>query len=66
MSVDFSGVSMNMGYNRIELRKLSRGRFSGQATLPACITGRMTWQAMVVAEHGKMRVAAPFRFEAGR
>ncbi len=65
VAVDFAGVSMNMGFNRPGLAKLAPGRFAGQATLPVCVTGRMTWQATVLVETGSKRIAVPFRFDAG-
>lgn len=65
VSVDFAGVSMNMGFNRPALAQSGPGRFAGQATLPVCVTGRMTWQATVLVESGRQRIAVPFRFEAG-
>lgn len=65
VAVDFAGVSMNMGFNRPSLAPKGAGRFVGQATLPVCVTGRMTWQATVLVETGSQRIAVPFRFEAG-
>jgi hypothetical protein len=65
VAVDFAGVSMNMGFNRPALAPAGSGRFAGQATLPVCVTGRMTWQATVLVETGRTRIAVPFRFEAG-
>jgi hypothetical protein len=65
VAIDFAGVSMNMGFNRPTLSSISPGRFAGQATLPVCVTGRMMWQATVLIESGRTRIAVPFRFEAG-
>lgn len=65
VSVDFAGVSMNMGFNRPALERSGPGRFAGQAVLPVCVTGRMVWQATVLVESGSQRIAVPFRFEAG-
>jgi hypothetical protein len=56
---------MNMGFNRPALAPAGPGRFAGQATLPVCVTGRMTWQATVLVEAGRTRIAVPFRFDAG-
>jgi len=64
--VDFAGVNMDMGYNRPVLASTGPGRFAGQTTLPVCVTGRMTWQATVLIETGRTRIAVPFRFEAGK
>jgi hypothetical protein len=65
VAVDFAGVSMNMGFNRPALVPAGPGQFTGQATLPVCVTGRMTWQATVLVEAGRTRIAVPFRFDAG-
>lgn len=63
IEVDFAGTDMKMGYNRPTLEG-SNGRFNGQANLPVCITGKMSWDATVLVETGKALVAIPFRFEA--
>ncbi|MBP6036235.1 MAG: hypothetical protein KA603_08895 [Azonexus sp.] len=60
--VDFAGVSMNMGLNRPRLIAGEEGHFSGQATLPVCVTGTMDWQATVLLETERERIAVPFRF----
>ena len=65
VEVDFAGIDMNMGYNRPELVAAGSGRFVGEATLPVCITGRMDWQATVLIERGRERIAIPFRFTSG-
>jgi len=65
VAVDFAGVGMNMGFNRPALSSVGPGRFVGAATLPVCVTGRMTWQATVLVESGTKRYAIPFRFDAG-
>lgn len=62
VEVDFIGVDMNMGYNRPVLKQEDGGSFSGQTTLPVCITGRMAWQASVLVTTDNTRLAAPFRF----
>lgn len=64
IKIDFAGVDMKMGYNRPQLEKTGNGRFSGQASLPVCITGKMPWDATVLIEIGRSVIAAPFRFEA--
>lgn len=62
VEVDFSGVDMNMGFNRIELNARSAGVYVAEATLPVCITGQMDWQATVLLETPGQRIAVPFRF----
>jgi hypothetical protein len=62
VEVDFAGVDMNMGYNRPELAAAGPGRFASEAMLPVCVTGKMAWQATVIVESGRQRIAAPFRF----
>lgn len=62
VEVDFAGIDMNMGLNRIALVSGVSGLHSGEATLPVCITGQMDWQATVLVETGGQRIAVPFRF----
>ncbi|WP_313954179.1 hypothetical protein [Accumulibacter sp.] len=68
VEVDFAGSEMKMGYNRPLLKRQAgaNSRFSGQASLPVCITGTMEWDATVIVDTGKASVAVPFRFVTGR
>jgi len=65
VAIDFAGVDMSMGYNRITLQSVDTQRYVGQTTLPVCVTGRMLWQATLLVDAGGTRLAVPFRFEAG-
>lgn len=65
VSIDFAGVEMNMGFYRPTLAAAGNGRYAGRGELPACVTGRMRWQATVLLETADSRVAVPFRFESG-
>lgn len=65
VDIDFQGVEMNMGVHRIALAAAAGGRYSGETTLPVCVTGRMLWQATVLLEVGRKNVSVPFRFESG-
>jgi len=62
VAVDFSGVEMNMGITRLELLSAGGDRYSGQITLPVCVTGAMLWQASVVLETGDKVISIPFLF----
>jgi hypothetical protein len=68
VEIDFAGVTMNMGYNRVTLDAVpdapGPGRYSGQATIPVCITGRMGWQATLMIEAPGKRISVPFLFDA--
>lgn len=66
VEVDFTGVDMNMGFNRPKLKEEGDQQFSGETVLPVCITGRMAWQAAVVVTTPKLKAVAPFRFTASR
>jgi hypothetical protein len=66
LEIDFSGVSMNMGINRKTLTAGGGGRYSGDAMLPVCVSGRMVWRATLVVETDRQRIAVPFVFEAPR
>lgn len=63
VSIDFEGHEMPMGLNRSELVAGGPGTFTGSATLPVCVTGRMRWRATVLVETARQRIAAPFLFE---
>ena len=66
VEVDFTGSTMNMGYNRPRLeRQGGSERFTASASLPVCITGSMEWDATVLVDTGKAVVAVPFRFVTG-
>lgn len=64
VELDFSGATMNMGYNRVTLQASPAGRYSGQTTLPVCVTGRMEWVATLMIESGRRHIAVPFHFQA--
>lgn len=64
VEIDFAGVTMNMGYNRVTLDAAPGGRYSGQATIPVCITGRMAWRATLMIESPGQRISVPFLFDA--
>lgn len=66
IEVDFSGVDMNMGYNRVRLVPLGNSRFGGEAILPVCVRERMTWEALVLVEAPAGLIGAPFRFDTVR
>jgi hypothetical protein len=63
VAVDFSGVDMNMGYNRATLQREAPGRFAAQAMLPVCVRARMTWEARVLLRTADGLLAVPFRFD---
>ncbi|WP_291985286.1 hypothetical protein [Candidatus Accumulibacter sp. ACC007] len=65
IEVDFAGSEMKMGYNRPQLvsEPGDKQRFSGQASLPVCITGSMQWDVTVLVDTGKALVAVPFRLQ---
>lgn len=64
VDIDFAGLSMAMGYNRQTLSADGQGRYRGQTMLPVCVSGRMVWQATLIIDSGRQRIAVPFLFEA--
>jgi hypothetical protein len=66
VEVDFRGVSMDMGFNRPQLRAEGGGRFSGEGMLPVCVRSHMAWEARVLLHTAHGLLAAPFRFETTR
>lgn len=63
VEVDFSGVDMNMGFNRVTLDSIGKGAFAGSGMLPVCVRARMTWEAKVLLHTDKGLMMAPFRFD---
>jgi hypothetical protein len=66
VEVDFSGVDMNMGFNRVTLAPTGSGEFSGSGMLPVCVRARMRWEAKVLLHMDAGLMSAPFRFDAYR
>lgn len=66
VEVDFTGIDMNMGFNRPKLKHEGDNRFTGETVLPVCITGGMSWQAAVMVTTPKLKAVAPFRFNSSR
>ncbi len=64
VELDFQGVVMEMGYNRVTLVAEGNGTYKGEATIPVCVTGRMLWRATLAVESDNKRIYVPFLFEA--
>ncbi len=62
VAIEFAGVAMEMGLNRVELQRVAAGRYRGDASLPICTTGRMEWQAVLEIELGGRLLGLPIRF----
>ncbi len=62
IEVDFSGIGMNMGYNRVRLQPVEPGRYQGQGMLPVCVRARMDWEAQVLITTSQGLLAVPYRF----
>lgn len=63
VEVDFSGVTMNMGYNRPRLLPVEEGWFEGEGLLPVCIRQRMDWEARVMLDTPEGLIIIPYRFK---
>jgi hypothetical protein len=66
VAVDFTGVDMNMGFNRAELQSQGESIFAGKGMLPVCVRERMQWQARVLLETEDGLVSADYRFWTAR
>ncbi|MCU7847917.1 MAG: hypothetical protein KZQ89_07895 [Candidatus Thiodiazotropha sp. (ex Lucinoma kastoroae)] len=62
IEVDFSGVDMNMGFNRVKLNSGSTGEFIGSGMLPVCVWDAMEWEAQVLIDTQQGLVSVPYRF----
>jgi hypothetical protein len=60
--VDFSGVDMYMGFNRVTLVAEGAGRYGGTSRIPVCTREAMEWEAKVLLHDDHGIVAVPFRF----
>ena len=63
VEVDFAGVDMYMGFNRVALSAIAPGRYEGTGMIPVCVRSRMTWEARVLLHTADGLLAAPFRFD---
>jgi hypothetical protein len=67
IELDFAGVDMDMGYNRVTLDPAPEpGVYAGNGMLPVCVRERMTWEARVLLHLPNGTLAAPFRFDTTR
>ncbi len=60
--VDFTGIGMDMGYNRPQLEPITKTQFKGKAILPVCVRTKMDWEARVLLQTDRGLLMAPFRF----
>jgi hypothetical protein len=62
VEIDFTGVGIDMGYNRPELKAFSKTVFMSDAFLPVCTLTEMDWNAKVLLHTDKGLIMAPFQF----
>ncbi|MEW8380647.1 MAG: hypothetical protein AB2704_02295 [Candidatus Thiodiazotropha taylori] len=62
VQVDFNGVDMNMGFNRVTLNDSGAGEFKGDGMLPVCVWDAMEWEAKVLITTGQGLISMPYRF----
>ncbi|MES9971608.1 MAG: hypothetical protein ABW092_16365 [Candidatus Thiodiazotropha sp.] len=62
IAVDFSGVDMNMGFNRTRLNSQGDGVFSGNGMLPVCVWDAMEWEAQLLIDTRQGLISVPYRF----
>lgn len=60
--VDFTGIGMDMGYNRPQLEPITKNQFKGKAILPVCVRTKMDWEARILLQTERGLLMAPFRF----
>lgn len=66
VEVDFSGVDMNMGFNRVALERVGAGGYVGKAMLPVCIRDTMEWEAKVMVDTPQGLISVAYRFVTAR
>jgi hypothetical protein len=68
IDADFTGLDMNMGYNRPQLLPIDASLPAGEAlfrsetNLPVCITDSMNWELSLLVETKTGSFLIPFRF----
>ena len=62
VEVDFSGVDMNMGFNRVRLEPSGEGIFTGDGMLPVCVRDAMEWEAKVLITTRGGLTSVAYRF----
>lgn len=63
--LELEGRDMDMGPNRVRLAPQTALRWSGTATIPLCLNGRMPWRAVVTLRQGGRSARLAFGFDAG-
>lgn len=48
VKLDISGINMYMGYNQVQLEKISEGLYRGKTMLAFCTESKMEWKVMVL------------------
>ena len=61
--IDFKGIDMDMGPNKVVLQQNKNGEFYGSGMLPVCIRRSMNWQALVYVKTSDGLYMAPYIFE---
>lgn len=62
VEVDFNGVDMNMGFNRVKLEQAGEGSYRGTAVLPVCVRDAMEWEARVLIRNESNLTSVAYRF----
>jgi len=62
VEIDFSGVDMNMGFNRVALERAGAGVYVGKAMLPVCIRDAMEWEANIMINTPRGLTSVVYRF----
>lgn len=55
--------NMNMGTQKIKLKKVNDNEYEANVILPTCIRGNMKWNADIVMDKLSHRVGAKFKFK---
>ena len=62
VEIDFSGIGIDMGYNRPVLKAITKTAFVSDAFLPVCTLSEMDWNAKVLLHTDKGLLVAPYKF----
>ena len=63
LSLEVYAKNMNMGKQKITLKKVTNNQYESNVILPTCIRGNMKWNADIILDKISHRVGAKFKFQ---
>jgi len=61
--IEVFAKNMNMGKQKVQLKKIKDNEYESNVILPTCIRGNMKWNADIILDKISHRVGAKFKFQ---